>query len=91
VLYAADGFGGLQMDSFGTPDEHGKVDTATAYICLYGSVLLLTFLLVNFAIAIVYQSYSVLREVFHKAAAADLTNLGNAQVRLIQLFALPGF
>ena len=65
------------------------LDTVTAYVLIYGSVLFAIFLLLNFAIGVVFISYSVIKPLTLKQMKEDMRNLGNLRVSSLPRF--PGF
>jgi hypothetical protein len=57
------------------------METITAYVLIWGCVLMLIFLLFNFAIAVVFMSYGKLQRHFKKMIERDVTDAGNVKVR----------
>lgn len=78
----ADGFGGLQADFFDKHQELTTIQTVTAYVVLWGSVFILTFLLFNCAVAVVFMSFSVLKDVYTRLQRLDAEKAANVQVSL---------
>lgn len=78
--WTSDGFADLRNDFFGQPAEITTVDTIIAYILIWGSVLLIIFILFSFAIAVVFMSYSSLQNHHKKLMEQDTFNLGRGKV-----------
>jgi predicted membrane protein len=79
-LCTSDGFGDLRNDFFGEPEEITTIDTITAYILIWGSVLFIIFILFSFAIAVVFMSYSTLQAHHKTLMEQDAINLGLGKV-----------
>jgi hypothetical protein len=58
----ADAFSDLQKDFFGRPEEENLLYRITAYILMWGCVLIIIMLLLNYVIAAIFRAYSALQE-----------------------------
>lgn len=79
--FTVDAFGSLRGDYWGTAQEMTMLETVTAYLVSWGSVLFLYFTLFNCAVVLVFMAYATLKEVYARQKALDQERLANARVR----------
>lgn len=73
-------FARLRQDFFDSPREMTRLDTATAYTVSWGAIFLMSFVLFNCLVALVFTAYYTLKDTFAKRAALDKRRLANAKV-----------
>lgn len=71
----------MQRDYLVTNHEQSSVSIIIAYVIVWSSTLLFSFLLYNFVLAVIFASWRCLQEVYGRRNSFDAANIGNPQVR----------
>lgn len=62
AVYCVDAFADLHRDFFGRSEEYSWLYLVTAYLLIWGCVIIVTWLLLNYVIAAIFRAYLALHE-----------------------------